>query len=65
MLGRKDEQEYIDFMIKLSEKTRDLMSDYRNLSLENQQKVSEVCGRIILTQGINGVIRFVENPLSK
>lgn len=59
-----EEQEYSRFMFKLAEKTKDLMSDYQELSLENQKRISDVCKTIVLTQGIAGVAKFVENPLN-
>lgn len=59
-----EKQEYSKFMLKLAEKTKDLMGDYQKLSPENKKRVSEVCKKIVLTQGIAGVAKFIENPLN-
>lgn len=61
---RQEEKEYCDFIKELAEKSGELMDKYKDLSEENQRKVSALCRKIVTTQGMVGIISFIKNPFN-
>ena len=43
----KEEQDYIKFMTKLTDKAKELGDDFRNLSKANQEKASAAIGQTL------------------
>jgi hypothetical protein len=60
----QEEKEYFDFIKELAEKSGELMGKYQKLSEENKRKVSSLCRKIVTTQGMAGIMRFIQNPFN-
>lgn len=57
--------EYIKFWAKFSQKTEEIMHEYNDLSDENKRKASAEAWRIVMAQGIAGVMEYGRNMALK
>lgn len=57
--------EYIKFWGKFSQKSEEIMREYNDLSDENKRKANAEAWRIVMAQGIAGVMEYGRNMALK
>lgn len=53
--------EYNEFWVKFAKNAEEILREYDKLSLENKQKASMEAQRIILSQGVLGILEYGKN----
>lgn len=52
MYGNKEQQEYIEFMAKLSNKSKEVREDFDKLSPDNQIRVKQFAEKLLMAGGL-------------
>lgn len=52
--------EYVEFWTKLSKNLEEILKEYNKLSIENKQRVSMEAQKIVMSQGVMGILEYAK-----
>ena len=52
--------EYVEFWTKFSKNLEEILKEYNKLSAENKQRASMEAQKIVMSQGVVGILEYVK-----
>ena len=60
-MNQKDKNtEYVEFWTKLSKNLEEILKEYNKLSIENKQRASMEAQKIVMSQGVRGILKHAK-----
>ena len=60
-MNQKDKNtEYVEFWTKLSKNLEEILKEYNKLSIENKQRASMEAQKIVMSQGVRGILEYAK-----
>lgn len=60
-MNQKDKNtEYVEFWTKLSKNLEEILKEYNKLSIENKQRASMEAQKIVMSQGVRGILEHAK-----